>query len=136
MNLIEAGESTVLLDWSFVGEGGIGEDLANLIVDSVADGLMDAALLPEINERATDAYVEGLREGGYTGGADGVRDAVVAAGAAKYAWFGASVLGLAQSGATFGHPQYGQHSSGAEALTALRGLVTLLADWASHEPKA
>jgi hypothetical protein len=133
MNLIEAADTTVLLDWAFVGEGGIGEDLANLIVDSVADGLMDAALLPEINERTTDAYLDGLREGGYLGTSDKVREAVAANGAAKYAWFGAAVLGKALSNEAYGHPQYGQHASGAEALRSLRGLVTLLADWAAPD---
>jgi hypothetical protein len=29
--------------------------------------LIDAALLPEINERVTDSYLDGLREGGFTG---------------------------------------------------------------------
>ena len=130
MNLIDAGENTVLLDWSFVGEGGVGEDLANLIVDSVADGLMDAELLPEINVRATDAYLDGLREGGYDGPMDEVRRAVAAAGATKYAWFGASVLGRARAGTAYGHPQYGRFASAAEAMEALRGLATLLAEWA------
>jgi hypothetical protein len=133
MNLIEAGVQTVLLDWSFVGEGGIGEDPANLIVDSVADGLIDAALLPEINERVTDSYLDGLREGGFTGSPDQVRGAIAAAAAAKYAWFGAGVLGRVLRDGNFGHPEYGQHASGAEALESLRGLVTLLAGWASRE---
>jgi hypothetical protein len=130
MNLIDAGTETVLLDWAFVGEGGLGEDLANLIIDSVADGLMDASLLPEINERATDAYLEGLRDGGYPGAPDEIRAAIAAAGAAKYAWFGAGVLSRALSDLPYGHPQYGQHDSAAEAMAALSGLVTLLAQWA------
>ncbi len=131
MNLIEDGDTTVLLDWAFCGEGGLGEDLANLIVDSVTDGLMDAALLPEINERATDAYLTGLREGGYGGPPDEVRAAVAAAGATKYAWFGAAVLGKALSDDAYGHPQYGRHGSAEEAMEELRGLVTLLAQWAA-----
>lgn len=131
MNLIEAGDRTVLLDWSFVGEGGIGEDVANLIVDSVADGLMDATLLPEINERVTESYVDGLREGGHTGSPDQVRRAIAAAGAAKYAWFGAGVLTRVLRDGTFGHPEYVQPAAAADALERLRGVVTLLAGWAA-----
>jgi hypothetical protein len=130
MNLVEAGSTTVLFDWSFCGEGGLGEDIANFIVDSVADGLIDMAWLPAINEQVTDAYVEGLREGGWTGWADDVRNAIRAYGAAKYAWFGARVLWRVLNEGTFGHPQYGQDATGQQAMQRLAPLVTMLAEWA------
>jgi len=38
----------VVVERLLTGEGAVGEDPANLIIDSVTDGLMDAALLPEI----------------------------------------------------------------------------------------
>ncbi len=56
--------TSVLLDWAFTGDGAVSEDVANLIVDSCADGLMDVALPPEIAESATDRYLAGLRDGG------------------------------------------------------------------------
>jgi hypothetical protein len=87
-NLIEGPATTVLLDWSFTGEGGLGEDTANLIVDSVADGLMDATLLPDIAASVTDGYIAGLRDGGWVGSADTVRRAIAARRAAKYNWTG------------------------------------------------
>ena len=31
---------------------------------------------------------------------------------------------------SFGHPQYGRDESGAQSLVRLRGLATLLAEWA------
>ena len=129
-NLIEDGPATVLVDWSFAGEGGLGEDAANLIVDSVADGLMDAAVLPEIVAGVTEGYLAGLRDGGWTGSPDAVRRAIAVAGAAKYSWFAPLVLGRVIRDGTFGHPQYGQDRTGEAAVHRLRGLVTLLADWA------
>jgi hypothetical protein len=119
-----------LVDWSFVGEGAVGEDPANLIVDSVADGLMDMSRLPAIAEAVTDGYVAGLRDGGYTGPADAVRAAIRVCGAAKYCWLGPAVLGRVARGATVGHPEYARATSGTEALLRLRDLVTLIAEWA------
>jgi hypothetical protein len=72
-NLIDEGGTSVLLDWSFTGDGAVGEDVANLIIDSCTDGLMDAALLPEIADSATDGYLRGLHDGGWTGSAHAMR---------------------------------------------------------------
>ena len=63
----------MLLDWSFTGDGAVGEDVANLIIDSCADGLMDVALLPEIADSVTRGYLNGLHDGGWTGSSDAVR---------------------------------------------------------------
>ena len=72
-NLVDEDGTSVLLDWSFAGDGAVGEDVANLVIDSCTDGLMDAALPPENAESATDGYLRGLRDGGWTGSADAVR---------------------------------------------------------------
>lgn len=133
-NLIDDGGTSVLLDWSFTGEGAIGEDAANLIVDSVTDGLIDAALLPEITAAVTDGYTAGLREGGWAGSPDEVRRAIAVCGAAKYSWFAPAVLSRLLRDGTFGHPQYGR-PDGAGAVRRLRGLVELLADWADAGPR-
>ena len=125
-----AGPTTVLLDWSFTGEGGLGEDAANLIVDSVADGLIDADLLPEIEAGVTEGYLAGLRDAGWSGSPDQVRRAIAVCGAAKYSWFGPALLGRVVRTGTAGHPQYGQDRSGAQSLRRLAGLVTLLVRWA------
>lgn len=127
-NLYDRGGVSVLLDWAFVGEGGLGEDVANLIVDSVADGLMPAELLPEIEFAATEGYLDGLSEGGWSGSPDEVRRAIAICGAAKYCWFAAARLGAAVRGSSF-RGGYGQDVSADEALIRLSGLVGMLADW-------
>jgi hypothetical protein len=128
-NLIERDGTSVLLDWSFTGDGAIGEDIANLIIDSCTDGLMDAALLPEIAASATDGYLRGLRDGGWTGPPDAVRTAIAACGAAKYSWFAPAIAGRVARD-HIGPSSYGQDTSAAGAARRVTGLVTLIADWA------
>ena len=130
-NLVDDAGTSVLLDWSFTGDGAVGEDVANLIVDSFTDGLMDVALLPELADRATDGYVNGLRDGGWSGSADSVRTAVAVCGAAKYSWFAPAFIGRAIRD-DLGTRSYGQDASAAAAVRRLTGLVTLLAEWAEE----
>lgn len=116
--IVDADGTSVLIDWAFVGEGAIGEDLGNLIVDSVTDGLIDMALLPELADVLTDGYLKGLTDGGWDGSADGARAASAACGAAKYAWLGAAIVAGAAGG-----------SDPAE-LSRLAPLIGTLAHWA------
>jgi hypothetical protein len=128
-NLIDAGGTSVLLDWSFVGEGAVGEDVANLIVDSCADGLMDLALLPQIAHECVESYLNGLRDGGWHGREDQVRSAIAACGAAKYSWLGPAFLGRALRADT-GRSSYGQYDSAVDAVRRLADLVALVVQWA------
>ena len=123
-NLIDDDGTSVLLDWSFTGDGAVGEDISNLVIDSCTDGLMDVALLPEIAETATDGYLRGLRDGGWTGSADAVRTTIAACGAAKYSWFAAAVAGRAARD-NIGRSSYGQDASAAAAASRVTALVTL-----------
>lgn len=84
-----------MLDWSFTGHGAVGEDVPNLIIDSCTDGLMEMALLPELAESATDGYLRGLPDGGWTGSSDAVRTIIAACGAAKHSWFAPMIVGRA-----------------------------------------
>ena len=129
-NLIEdSAGASVLLDWAFVGEGAAGEDPANLIVDSVTDGLMDAALLPEIAEAVSSGYVEGLADGGAVAEEGDVRRAIATCAVAKYNWLGAAAVGAAVRGRTR-KAAYNQDDSAEETLRRISGLAALLADWA------
>lgn len=131
-NLIEDSSGrSVLLDWAFVGEGAVGEDPANLIVDSVTDGLMDAALLPEIAEAVTEGYVNGLADGGLRTPADDVRRAIETCAVAKYSWLGAAAIAGAVRGRAR-KPSYNQDDSAEQTLQRIAGLATLLADWAER----
>ena len=128
-NLIEDSAGTsVLLDWAFVGEGAIGEDPANLIIDSTTDGLMDAALLPEIAEAVTIGYINGLADGGRPGSAHDARRAIATCAAAKWSWLGAHVISSAIRGRT-GKPSYNQEPP-QESLKRITGLADLLGEWA------
>jgi hypothetical protein len=129
MNLIArggAGEEIVLLDWAFVGGGAIGEDIGNLIPDSVADGLMDPGLLPEIDQAVTAGYLAGLRAGGWRGGDAEVRRAIAVTGAAKYCWLAPRMLArLADGGAPGPYDRRGAD----QVLAGRAGVLTLVATW-------
>jgi hypothetical protein len=131
MNLIAAGAQTTLLDWAFVGEGGLGEDIGNLIPDSVADGLIDAVLLPEIAREVTGGYLAGLRAGGWTGPAETVRRAIAACGAAKYCWLAPMMLSRAAVDSQAASPSYDPHSTTEEVFLRRTGLLALLSTWAA-----
>ena len=62
--ICDAGGDIVFLDWAFVGDGALGEDIGNLVLDSVYDLLLHHDLLDELDARLTSAYLQGLREAG------------------------------------------------------------------------
>jgi hypothetical protein len=85
-NLVARDRQTVLLDWSFVGIGAVGEDAGNLVPDCVWDGWLPASALPELADRAWEAYLRGLRDAGWRGDETLARLGFTAGGAVKYAW--------------------------------------------------
>lgn len=80
-----------LLDWAFCGRGALGEDVANLVPDSVFDLLVPATAVDELAARAEAAYLAGVRDGGWRGHDDAVRLGLRAA-AVKYHWLAARLL--------------------------------------------
>jgi hypothetical protein len=81
----------VFLDWSFVGDGAVGEDVGNLVPDCVFDLLLPHEALPELDARLTAAYIGGLREAGWRGDERVVRLGICAS-AVKYDWLTARTL--------------------------------------------
>ena len=63
-NLFPEGRRTVLIDWGFLGEAPIGEDLGHHIALNVYAGAVDPADAEEHEATATTAYLGGLREYG------------------------------------------------------------------------
>ncbi|MGC9665607.1 hypothetical protein ACNTMW_03515 [Planosporangium sp. 12N6] len=133
MNLVADGPRTVLLDWAFTGEGALGEDVANLVVDSFTDGFFDPALVPEVASAVVEAYLAGLRDGGWRGSPEVVRRAVAASGAAKYAWMAPAMLcGAARGDARGGLNSYDPDSSAAQVRARRATLLDLLVQWADE----
>jgi thiamine kinase-like enzyme len=125
MNLVVTDTGPVLFDWSFVGPGPVGEDAANLVLDTFFDGLVDVALLPEASTAVMDAYLSGL-----AGAVDPAtaRRAVEITGAAKHFWLAPGVLAYLARGSR-GRPAYDRRDP-VEVFTLRRPLFELLITWA------
>lgn len=95
--------SMVAVDWAFVGDGAVGEDMGNLIADSIFDGHLPSSCLPSLEGAVVDGYLAGLHEAGWEGDERCVRLAVCAS-AVKYHWLAAHMLWRAQQDA---HTAYG-----------------------------
>ena len=67
--ILQEDGNLALLDWAFVGDGAIGEDVGNLVPDAAFDHFIAAAQLPDLHAEVLDGYTEGLREGGWNGDA-------------------------------------------------------------------
>lgn len=88
LNLIARPDGrAVPLDWSFAGDGALGEDIGNLMPDWVFDRFLPGELLPDLDQAATEAYLTGLGEAGWEGDPRLVRLAICAS-AVKYHWLG------------------------------------------------
>jgi hypothetical protein len=116
MNLVVAADGPVLFDWSFVGPGAVGEDAANLVLDTFLDGLVPVSRLDEVVALVLDGY--GRRH----------EAAVMTAGAAKYFWLAPRMIGLLAAPApTTGHyDRRGAH----EMFEGRRPVLELLVSWA------
>jgi Phosphotransferase enzyme family len=103
-NLIrERNGGFVLLDWAFLGDGAVGEDIGNLVPDAAFDHFIEPDQLPTLRAAVLAAYLDGLRSGGWDG--DAVRvEIAMAASAIKYDWLTVLMLERASNQE---HTRYG-----------------------------
>lgn len=63
------GEQTVVLDWSYVGFGAIGQDIGNLVPDSLGNFDVGVDQARAMDKVVFAGYLQGMREKGWTGDA-------------------------------------------------------------------
>ena len=73
--LPDGGEQLVAVDWMLAGPAAVGEDAAGMVGASLWQFLWEAADAAELEGAVLPAYLEGLREGGWTGSESDVRQA-------------------------------------------------------------
>jgi hypothetical protein len=126
----------VLIDWQFTGAGAVGEDVANLIPDAVFDLQFDHTLLPELADGAIEAYINGLRDAGWSGRDDAVRLAIAAC-AVKYQWLFHYILQDARESSDGRAQAYGGVDVALDELLAARASgLALLVGWADEALRA
>ncbi|MFG2028910.1 aminoglycoside phosphotransferase [Streptomyces sp. NPDC048825] len=127
-NLVSHHGRSVLFDWAFAGDGALGEDIGNYIPDTIFDGFLPAARLPELATAVYEGYVRGLRDSGWQGDERLVRLGVCAS-AVKYDWLTALMLSRAGDAQQLDYG--GSRAVEAEHRYRERGMVlAFLADWA------
>jgi hypothetical protein len=90
------GEETVLVDWSQVGPGAPGEDIANLVLDSVWMQQVGEEHLNSLETLALEGYLEGLWRAGWHGPDQLVRFGYAATAALRFGLLAGAVLDQAR----------------------------------------
>ncbi len=122
----DSGQLTTVVDWAFIGRGAIGSDIANMVASAGFDGFVSGADLLAFGERVFLAYLNGLRDAGWTGDERLARLGYLAS-SVKYAWVVAAML---SSMATARHPIYvGYGHDGQLDFRAVAATLNMLAGW-------
>lgn len=66
-NLFWQGDSLTLIDWAFVGEAALGEEMAAFVGATLLLDHLDVADGEKLEELAMEGYINGLRAGGWMG---------------------------------------------------------------------
>lgn len=94
-----------LVDWSFTGDGALGEDPGNLVPDAVFDGFLPSATLPELDRLVWDGYRSGLDASAWNGDRRLARLGMCAS-AVKYHWLAPLMLGKLHDEVHLGYGGY------------------------------
>lgn len=95
-NLVVSDTGPVLLDWACLGHGALGEDLSNLVIEAVLDGLLPPEAMADTGAQLLDAYQRGVASSGGLAPSS-VRVGFLAA-AVKWVWLGPLHLQRALTG--------------------------------------
>jgi hypothetical protein len=79
-------QSGAIIDWAYCGLAALGLDAGVLVADGVADGAFAPELADTVATEVWSGYVDGLRDGGFTGDEDDVRFAFLAGTALRLSW--------------------------------------------------
>jgi hypothetical protein len=121
-------DRVVLVDWSFCGDGALGEDLGNLIPDSVFDLFLPYEELDDLATRAEAAYIAGVAASPWTGDERWIQLGIRSS-AAKYRWLIHRLLAVPDVAAI----AYGGREVSRDELYAARAAgLALLGRWAQE----
>jgi hypothetical protein len=103
------GLETVIVDWEGVGIEHIGRDIGSLVPAGVHSFDIDPAHLPAIDATAFTAYLQGLRDAGWTGDPRPARVGYAISAALRYGLMVVGILAVDESRRqtlerSFGHP--------------------------------
>jgi hypothetical protein len=79
------GSRTVLIDFAYSCQGALGDDPANLVLDSIADGFVDVKRAEDLWRQTSEAFVEAACQGEQQLTAD-VQNTMYVSAALKYSW--------------------------------------------------
>ena len=89
-------ESTIAIDWAYVGIGALAEDMGNLVPDSMLDLFVDSQRDGRaLYETVYEGYLAGLADVGWSGDPRIVRFSLNATASLKYAWMAPRLIFMA-----------------------------------------
>lgn len=77
-------EQTVAIDWAYLGQGALGEEVAAMVAGNLGLGEVDWSIAAQFTTHIFDHYLAGLRTVGWAGDPNAVRLGFTAAAAMKY----------------------------------------------------
>ena len=95
-------DQTVLIDWAQVGLGACGEDIANLILDSVWMFEVDRIKLAEFEHLVWEGYLTGLHQSGWVGDVRQIRFVYAATAALRFGLLAGLLLQQVQNQDEYG----------------------------------